>query len=299
MKIEDRESLLEEAIELVRFSDVNLGEEITSEEVNPLKEKAIRLLEDLNKELVEFSPKLSIYPLCQQYFNIEAHQLSPEIQGKMRDHNFYKVDIPITLKSAPDWAFSNLVCNIIFCPDEETSERMYLLPTIHDIFPADEWQDMLNLQISLTLGLDEKLFFRAEVEKMEEKWQRLGNNSQAKLAIQLAGGIKLAFGPFSYRIRKAQIKGRGRGNSKVFWEFQGAQYVNEQDVSLGIILMVPKSRKNPITAIGALEAHHDFQILNADLLHFKRFFQGTIQQFLEGGAAIQQTQVWQNITHLN
>lgn len=298
MKIEDRQSLLEEAIELVRFSDVGLGEEIPSEEVNPLKEKAIQLLENLNKELVEFSPKLSVYPLRQQYFKIEAHQLSPEIQGKMRDHNFYKVDIPITLKSAPDWAFSNLVCKIVFCPDEETGEQMYLLPTIHDIFPSDEWQDILNLQTSLSLELDEKLSFRAEIEQIEGKWNQLGSEAQTKLAFQLGGCIKLAFGPFAYRIRKAQIQGRGRGNSKVFWEFQGTQYVNEQDVSLGIILMVPQSRQKAIAAVGALEAHHDFQIWTADLLYFKRFFQGTIQQFLEGGAAIQKTQAWQNITQM-
>ena len=298
MNIEDRQQLLEEAIELVRFSDIHLGDEIPEQEVDPLKKKVVALLESLNKEQVEFSPRLSVYPLTLKDFKIEEQRLSPNIKVEMRKHNFYKVDIPITLKSAPDWAFSSLVCNVAFCPDEEDSKQVHLLPTIHDIFPSDEWQEILNIQNSLTLGLDENLAFRAEVEKMEGKWQQLGGEAQAKLAVQVGGGIKLAFGPFSYRICKAQIKSRGRGNVKAFWELRGTKYVNEQDVMLGVIFMVPKSRSKPISAIGALEVHHDFQVWSADLLHFKRFFQGAIQQFLEGGAAIKKTQVWQNITQL-
>lgn len=299
MNIEDRQHLLEEAIELVRFSDIHLGNEVPEKEVYPLKEKAVTLLEDLKKEQVEFSPKLMVSPLNQEDCQVEAEPSLAEIKKKMREHDFYKVDIPITLKSAPDWAFSSLVCNVAFCPDEEDSKQVHLLPTIHDIFPSDEWQEILNFQDSLTLGLDENLAFRAEVEKMEGKWQQLGGEAQAKLAVQVGGGMKLAFGPFSYQIRKAKIKSRGRGNVKAFWELQGAKYVNEQDVRLGLIFMVPKLRNKPISAIGALEAHHDFQVWSADLGHFKRFFQGTIQQFLEGGAAIQKTQVWQDITRLD
>jgi len=298
MKDETRQQLLEEAIEIVRFSDIALGDEIPEKEVNPLKEKAAALLESLKKEQVEFSPKLSVYPLNREEHPPDAKQLLTGIEERMQEHNFYKVDIPITLKSAPDWAFSSLVCQVSFCPDEEDSKQMHLLPTIHDIFPSNEWQEILNFQDSLTLGLDENLAFRAEVEKMEGKWQQLGGEAQAKLAVQVGGGMKLAFGPFSYRIPKALIKSGGRGNVKAFWELQGTKYVNEQDVMLGVILMVPKSRNKPISAIGALEAHHDFQVWSADLLHFKRFFAGAIQQFLEGGAAIQKTEAWQNITQV-
>lgn len=295
MNTEDRKQLLEEAIELIQFSDIELGDEIPAIEVDSLKEKAVALLQDLKKEQVEFSPKLIVSPLTQEDCQVDSEQGLAEIKRKLRKHDFYKVDIPITLKSAPDWAFSNLVCNIAFCPDEEDSKQVHLLPTIHDIFPSDEWQEILNFQTSLTLGLDENFAFRVEVEKTEGKWQQLEGEAQAKLAVQLRGGMKLAFSPFSYQIRKTQIKGRGRGNVKAFWELQGNNYVNEQEIVLGLILMIPKSRNKPISAIGALEVHHDFQVWSADLLHFKRFFQGTIQQFFEGGAAIRKTQDWQDI----
>lgn len=62
--------------------------------------------------------------------------------------------------------------------------------------------------------------------------------------------------------------------------------------------MVPKSRNTPISAVGTLESQHDFQVLSADLLHYKRFFQGAIKQFFDGGATIECTKTWQNITQL-
>jgi len=49
MKIEDRQVLLEEAIEIVRFSDIELGDEVPESEVDPLKEKAIALLQNLRE----------------------------------------------------------------------------------------------------------------------------------------------------------------------------------------------------------------------------------------------------------
>ncbi|NEP83368.1 MAG: hypothetical protein F6K39_37670 [Okeania sp. SIO3B3] len=110
--------------------------------------------------------------------------------------------------------------------------------------------------------------------------------------------IKLAFGPFSYRIRKAQIEGRGRGNIKASWKLQGTKYVDEEDVMLGVILMVPKSRNKAINGIGALEVQHDFQVLSADLLHFKKFFPTAIQQIIEGGVTISADETWKDITQL-
>ncbi|NEO82653.1 MAG: hypothetical protein F6J87_00045 [Spirulina sp. SIO3F2] len=298
MKIEDRHRLLEEAIEVVRFSDVDLGDEMASEEVDPLKEKVARLLENLNKEIVGFSPQLSVYPLRRKYFKIEEHQLSSEIKERMRNYNFYKIDIPITLKASSDWAFSKLVCNVEFCPDEQNTKQADSLPVIHDIFPADKWQEILNVQNSLILGLDETLTFQAEIGGIQNNLSQSRNETQTKLAFQVEGVMKFAFGPFSYRIRKCQVKSRGRGNFKAWWEFQGTQYVNEQEIKLGVVLIVPKSRKNFPTVIGVLEAQHDFQIWSADILRYQSFFREAIQQFFLGGAKIQATQVWQNITQL-
>ena len=96
MNLEDRQQLLEEAIELVRFSDIHLGDGIPEQEVDPLKEKAVALLEDLKKEQVEFSPKLNVSPLTQEDCRIDAEQGLAEIKRKLQEHDFYKVDIPIT-----------------------------------------------------------------------------------------------------------------------------------------------------------------------------------------------------------
>jgi hypothetical protein len=94
MNIEDRQQLLEEAIEIVRFSDIDLGygeyesrfdlgDKIPETEVDPLKEKAVALLESLKKEQVEFSPKLSVYPLTQEDYPIDGEPLLAEIKKKL------------------------------------------------------------------------------------------------------------------------------------------------------------------------------------------------------------------------
>ncbi len=299
MSIEERQELLEEAIECVRYADFLSGSDREDKlETKALKERTIKLLEGLRKERVSFALKPDIYRLSEKDLKGEQQKLSSEIKAKMRNHHFYKIDIPIILKSAPEWAFTDLICDVVFCPDEKKSEEVSLLPIIHDLFPSDEWQEIFKLQDSLTVGIDENLAFRAEVEKLEGKWKNLSSNAQAKVAIKIGGGFQLAFGPFSYRIRQARIKSDGIGDVQGSWELNGIEYVNEQDVKLGIILTVPKSRKKSINAMGALEVRHDFQVWSADLLHFKRFFRGAIQQLLEGGATIQADREWKDITRL-
>jgi len=91
MKDKNRQQLLEEAIEIVRHADITLGDEIPEEEVDPLKNKAVALLQSLKKEQVEFSPKLSVYPLNREDYPPDARQLLTEIEQRMREHIFYRV----------------------------------------------------------------------------------------------------------------------------------------------------------------------------------------------------------------
>ncbi|NES87581.1 MAG: hypothetical protein F6K10_43165, partial [Moorea sp. SIO2B7] len=255
MNLEKRQELLEEAIQCVRYAKIELGEDSQeTPETNTLKEQAIKLLESLGEERVSFAPKPDVYRLSEKDLKGAQEKLSPEIKAKMRHHHFYKIDIPITLKSSPEWAFTDLICEVVFCPGEEESGQVKQLPTIHALFPSDEWQEILKLEDYVTIGLDENLAFRAEVEKLEGKWKKLSSNAQAKLASKLGGSFQLVFGPFSYRIRKAKIKSRGIGNVQGSWELNGTEYVDEQDVKLGIILTVPKSRKQSVNVIAALEA---------------------------------------------
>jgi hypothetical protein len=296
MHAENRYQLLQEAIELVRYSDIPLADHTPEQGIDPLKDKAIALLEGLKKEKVEFSPKLEITLLNQgdSLSDIEPYLL--ENKGKAQNYFFYKIDIPITLKSAPDWSFTSLACNLVFSPNEEERKVIMHLPIVHDIFPSDKWQSLFSYHSSLSLGIDESLSFNASTESSGNEPFSIIKDSLAEASLQGKGSIGLKFGPFSYQVRKAIIKSRGRGNSQAFWEFQGAEYVGEQEIDLNVILMVSKMREEPIDVIGALEVNHDFQVWSADLLKFKRFLAGTIQKFLEGGATIQTTQVWKDIT---
>lgn len=290
----DRSELLAEAIETVKYADLDLGSDTPAKSIDRLKTQAIELLQKFDAEKASFAPILQVHRLAKAELKIAEDELSPDLKAKMRRYYFYKIDIPITLISNTGWAFTRLLCRIDFSPGGEEIKQ---LPTIHDMFPTDEWQDILKFQDQLILGLDENLAFRAEVEKMEGQWKKLSGDVQAKLALQVGGGAKLALGPFSYNLRRAKVKSRGRGNVKGAWQLDGTDFVDEEDVQLGVILMIPKNREQPVNAIGALKANHNFQLWTADVFKdFRRYFGSAIKAFIEGGAVITATQAWENIT---
>jgi hypothetical protein len=155
----------------------------------------------------------------------------------------------------------------------------------------------LSFQQHLNISLDENLGFRTEVKKIEGELKQLSNEAQAKLAVKLDSGLKLAAGPFSYHIRRAKVKGRGRLNVEAFWRLDSNEHVDEEDVRLGVVLMVPKNREHPVNVVGELKAYHDFQLLSADL--FKDWFSNfsdALKALFGAGIVIHKKRKWEDIT---
>lgn len=258
----DRQELLAEAMEIVRYADVELGPEAEAKDIDNRKAQAIEHLHKLGEEQASFSLKLDVRRLTRKDFEEQGIEPSRELKAKMKKNHFYQVGIPITLFPKSGWAFTRLECRVEFCPGET---NVHQHPIIHDIFPDDVWADILSFEDHLVLGLDENLAFRAQVKELKGQWQHLSAAAQAKLAVQVGSGAKLVVGPFSYRIRRSNVRSRGRGNVECFWRLDGAEYIDEEDVRLRLVLMVPKDRLQPVNAIGELTAYHDFQLWSADV----------------------------------
>lgn len=290
-----RDQYLAEAIEIVRYAGTRLGvhtQGLTNE--SKKQREAIENLEKLQNESISFSPRLGITNLTIANFNKSGSQPSFQLQAQLDHNNFYQVSIPITLFPKSGWAFSRLECWIEFCPGETDPHNR---PIIHDIFPDDVWTEILNFQSHLEVGIDENLDFKAVVSEPDTlRWKSLSSEANAKINLQIGGGTRLLAGPYSYRIKKADIRARGRGNVECFWRLDGNRFVDEVDVKLEVILMVPKSRKHPIHVSGKLRACHDFQVLTADLFKdWRSFFDDKIKTLFDRGVPISTSMEWKDI----
>jgi hypothetical protein len=227
---------------------------------------------------VRFSPQLDLRSLNNLDFKEQKIPLSRELQAKMLVNDFYQINIPIMLFPKSGWAFTRLECSIEFCPDENEHR-----PIVHDMFPHDVWADVMSLNTQLNISLDHNLSFQAkqEVQKTDVKMGLTG---------------KFKAGIFSYRVRRANVLARGRGDVGCFWRLDGNDCVNEEDMMLSVILAVPKTRNKPLHAIGSLRAYHDFQLGSADIFKdYTQDFSQVLKSLFSAGIPVNATMVWENM----
>ncbi len=80
-----------------------------------------------------------------------------------------------------------------------------------------------------------------------------------------------------------------------FWRLDGKRYVDEEEVVLSVVLMVPEARRQPLTAAAELRAYHDFQLWTSDLSK-DWSFGAAIRSLLGSGAVITSRQEWRPLT---
>jgi hypothetical protein len=288
----DRQRLLAEALEVVRHADVPMGKGAPLEG-SARKSEAIQLLEKLEKEHAVFSPRLDVRLLTPEDHAGKGHQFSAELRGLLEDNAFYRVEIPITLFPLSGWAFTRLEGWVEFCPGEPD---VHLRPVVHDLFPDDVWAEILSFQQSLSVGVDEDLQFRAEVEELKGRWQNLSTQAKARVCIRARAGARLVAGPFNYRFRRAEVRGRGRGGVQAFWRLDGKAHVDEEDVQLVVVLRVPRGRRAPLHAVGALKAYHDFQLWTSDIFRdWAPHFSAALKSLLGFGIPVTDQRTWSDI----
>lgn len=286
---EDRNLLIEEAIETVLYADVPLSKKETKTSASK-KKQATEKLQRLKTEVAEFSPKLDIVFLTSKDFSLTSEKSNTALEKKLDENNFYLINIPITLFPRSGWAFTRLECRISF---NDGNIKASKLPIIYDIFPDDVWMNVLEISDHLNLGINESLNFQAQVANIETKSQLVNAKLDAGIHQASLGQATFIAGPFRYRFRRTKIRSRGRLSPECFWRLDGNEFVDEEDLLLSVILMVPKNQKNDVSAIGELRAYHDFQVFSAELKDFS--FPESIKSFFSRGAVIHTQTRWKNI----
>ncbi|MCI5127452.1 MAG: hypothetical protein D3905_09605 [Candidatus Electrothrix sp. AS4_5] len=283
----NRIELLEEALEIIAYGDVRLGEKKSAEAADEAKQQLLEKIKGLQQEQIRFSPKLDTRIIDPAEFQESGKEISRDLQAKMEEYDFHQVFMPVTLKSKVGWAFSRLECELRFCDGEIDNSQ---LPVVYDMFPKDDWVDVLKAGIDCTVTLDEQMQFSAIPEEPTEFVQ-----SQAGAEFQTTIKSFLTTS-FRYRLRRPKIKARGKLDTVCFWQLDGKECVDEENVLLAVLLMVPKTRKRPIDVTVEAIAYHDFQFLTADIFsgYFKEFDE-KLKSFFQTGVPLRAESSWQNV----
>ncbi len=283
----DRQIFLQELADVAYAYKTPLGSEAkTKNDSNRL----IELVAELGREVAEFSPKLAIVPLRKKLFADLHLKIPPYIANLLKRFHFYLVDFPITLFPKPGWGFERLECRVEFNPDHSSTER----PVAYQIFPHEEWQDIINAWQDLTVGLDENFEFKADSAQPTEQLLNLSPPAKAAIELKMAGKAGLILGPFNHYVRRPKILSRGRGNVKVMWRLEGEEKIMQTEPRLGVVLQVPK-HVSRIDAIGALAVFRNFHFFTSELRDVLDFLSKPAKNFLKSGAPGTDKKLWNDI----
>lgn len=240
-----------------------------------------RLAKELEEDTAEFSPVRDIVPLRRKHFADHGLEVPPHIAHLMRRFDFYLLHVPITLVPRPGWAFVQLDCIVEFNPGRPPDERA----VAYQIFPEDDWQDIIRASQGLAVGLDENLEFKVDVKRLRVELPELGAEARIEVGTKAAGEAGLILGPFNYRIRRPKIISKGRSHVKVRWRLESTEYFEEEEPRLGVVLQVPKEVSR-VDVVGVLKACKDFQTLTAHVRHLLPYVKERTKNFFKGGAPL-------------
>ena len=261
------------------------------QEADDLSQHIEELAQQLGGDIAEFSPVRDVVPLRKKHFTNQGLDISPHIANLMRRFDFYLLHIPITLVPKPGWAFIQLDCIVEFNPGKPPAER----PVAYQVFPQDEWQDVIRASQGLAVGLDENFEFKVDVGQLEVELPGLSAEAQAKVATKGASAAGLILGPFNYGIRRPKIISRGRGHVKVYWRLESEEYLEQEEPRLGIVLQVPKE-VSQVDAVGVLKACKDFHTLTAHVRHLLPYVKERTRNFFKQGAPLSDSMQWHDVT---
>ncbi len=98
-------------------------------------------------------------------------------------------------------------------------------------------------------------------------------------------------GPFVYDVKKAKIEHSAAGLEKVFWRLDGAEFFQESDFPLVVVLQVPKDTKE-VKVAAVMQASRYFSFLSADLQDAVKELGERFRNFFKAGIPIQDQHMW-------
>ena len=109
----------------------------------------------------------------------------------------------------------------------------------------------------------------------------VGAGASAKARI----GGEVGVGPLAVRMVAARVDHTAEGLEKVFWRLDGAEFFEENQPELVVVLQVPKGVET-FDVVGVLQAYRRFNLFPAGLQAAVRQLPEALRVFFSGGAPL-------------
>jgi hypothetical protein len=274
---QDRTALLHEADKVIRGLTQELGPGNPSATVE--EAAATRLLKQLDQEVARFGEHPEVLQLTARDFTEHGLEVPVQFADLEHDYCFYWTRIPLVLKPLDGQPFVRLKCALEFNPGADA----HLRPRARMILPDRKFKTLLEVNDSVELRIGENFEFEPSLPKLP-----IGTASvEAKAAAKLG----LVAGPFTYRLRRAQVDHSPAGSATVFWSLEGSEFFQESDQDLIVVLQVARG-VTQVRIAAALQAYHSFRLLSASLGELISYVGRRLTNFFQAGAPVEHTIVW-------
>ncbi len=249
------------------------------------------LIGELGKEVARFAPKLDVRRIDEHHFAARHMKVPTDLADLIKRFDFFLVNIPVTLVPAPGAGFSDLECRVRFNPDDPGSKR----PVAYEVFPQEQWRDILSLHGSLQVGLDAGLRFKVDPVPLLATLGVPELPVDARVVALAKGSSGFVVGPFTSTLRRQVVLCRGQGNVEVIWQLRGKDVVGREEPRLGIVLKVPKGTAR-VDIVGAMRVRHDQRFLAGVFRRLLALVKEPTEKFLRAGAPVDDSRLWARVT---
>ena len=277
---QDRAALLFDAADRIDRLAGHLGE--GDAEPDPYS----GLLRDLATDTAQFAAQPDVRPLPQVSPSTEA-VTAFKLENRF---TFWWLRIPLLLFPRRNWAFNRLEVRIEFSPGEPRPE---LRPKAFDILPDRRFDTVLKAgaHARLSVGADGHFTIRTPdiaIPVTGGAMLAAGAGAQAEASVE----THVEFAPVDFRAVVARVDHTAPGLEKVFWRLDGAEFFQENQPELVVVLQVPHEVENA-TVVGVLQAYRRFNLFPSGLQAAIRQLPEALRVFFQQGAPLADRRTYQ------
>jgi hypothetical protein len=284
MKGLDRYALLAETAERLNVLRSDFGE--TNDK--GIDSHLASLVQELQADAAAFAKSPVVEKITEQNFTNGKFQIGDRFRQLTANHDLYCLTFPVYLHAKSGGGFNKLEAIVEFNPEHPDPATR---PKAIRILPEKQFQTQLQGGTRLEFGLDENLEFKAGSGTIQATAGTAQGSITAGAGAKASTGFNFLVGPFVYRVKKAKIEHSAVGLEKVFWRLDGAEFFQEDDFPLVVLMQVPKKTAE-VRIAAVMQAYRHFSFLSADLQDAVSELGKRIRNFFEAGTPLRDQQIW-------